>query len=220
VSSLPRYNLTGVQQFFFVLLRIGIGWHFLREGIVKLSHPTWSAIGYLNGSWGPFSGLYHWIGQSELTLNSLPLVNMSLLNFTMLDMSNFFMPWALTLLGLGLMLGLFTRLSILGSIGLLVMFYTAAPPIEAMPPYAAWGVEGFTWAPYMISLTHAQWAGQHMIGCEGNYMLINKNLLEMLALFALLTVNTGLSCGLDVYVRRFFCKGETPTVAKTAESSS
>ncbi len=202
MSSLPRYNLTGVQQFFFVLLRIGIGWHFLREGIVKLSHPTWSAIGYLNGSWGPFSGLYHWIGQNELMLN----------------ISNFCMPWSLTLIGLGLMLGLFTRLSILGAVGLLVMFYTAAPPIEAMPPYEAWGIEGFKFAPYMISLQHAQWAGQHMINCEGNYMLVNKNLLEMLALFALLTVNTGMSCGLDVYVRRFFCKGETSTAPKTAES--
>ena len=202
MSSLPRYNLTGVQQFFFVLLRIGIGWHFLREGIVKLSHPTWSAIGYLNGSWGPLSGLYHWIGQNELMLN----------------ISNFCMPWALTLVGLGLMLGLFTRLSILGAVGLLVMFYTAAPPIEAMPPYEAWGIEGFKFAPYMISLQHAQWAGQHMINCEGNYMLVNKNLLEMLALFALLTVNTGMSCGLDVYVRRFFSKEGKSSVPKPAES--
>lgn len=190
MSNAPRYHLTGIQQFFLVLLRIGIGWHFLREGIVKLSDPTWTAIGYLSNSWGPLAPIFKGVAETPW----------------MLSMSNFMMPWALTFVGLGLMLGLFTRTAILVGIGLLAMFYSAAPPIEAMPPYAEWGVEGFQWMPYLISLEHAQWAGKHMINCEGNYMYVNKNLIEMLALLALLTLNTGMSCGLDVYVRSWFSK--------------
>lgn len=125
----------------------------------------------------------------------------------MLNVSNFMMPWALTLVGLGLMLGLFTRTSIVVGVGLLAMFYFAAPPIEAMPNYQQWGVEGFQWTMHQVYLEHAQWAGQHMIGCEGNYMIVNKNLIEMFALLALLTINSGQSCGLDVYIRSWFSKG-------------
>lgn len=197
MSNAPRYNLTGVQQFFFVLLRIGIGWHFLREGIVKLANPTWSAVGYLTGSWGPFSPIYHYIAQTPW----------------MLDVSNFMMPWSLTFVGLGLMLGVFTRLSILGAIGLLAMFYTAAPAIEAMPYLDTWGKAVLDYrGGFLFSVDHAQWAGQHMLNCEGNYMIVNKNLIEMLALFALLTVDSGMSCGFDVYIRKWFSKGSsTPT---------
>ncbi|MGC9329575.1 MAG: hypothetical protein ACP5I1_18210, partial [Candidatus Hinthialibacter sp.] len=78
--------------------------------------------------------------------------------------------------------------------------------IEALPNYEQWGVEGFQWSQHVIFLEHAQWAGQHMINCEGNYMWVNKNLIEMLALFALLTVNSGQSCGLDVYLHSWFSK--------------
>ena len=116
MSSTPRYYLTGWQSFFFVLLRIGIGWHFLREGWIKLCDPTWTAVGYLVNSWGPLSPYFRLIGETPWMLN----------------IANFTMPWMLFLSGLGMMLGLFTRSSILLAMVLLVMFYLAAPPIEAV----------------------------------------------------------------------------------------
>ena len=194
----PRFNLTGVQQLTLVLLRIGIGWHFLREGWVKLCNPTWTAVGYLRGSWGPLSPYFRQIAD-----------NPDLLSF-----SNFMMPWLLFLAGLGLMLGLFTRTSILAGMGLLAMFYLAAPPIEAMPPYDQWVVaaqgfdSAFSWGAYKVSLDHALWAGQHMIGNEGNYIIVNKNLIELLALLALFTLDTGRMCGLDSILRPLFGKPE------------
>ncbi len=191
MSRTPRYYLTGWQSFFFVLLRIAIGWHFLREGWVKLCDPTWTAVGYLVNSWGPLSPYFRMIGETPWMLN----------------LANFTMPWMLFLSGLGLMLGLFTRSSTLLAMVLLAMFYSAAPPIEAMPPYERWGTN-FQWVPFKISLDHAQWAGQHMLNTEGNYMIVNKNLIEFLALAALLTINSGMICGLDVYIRQWFAKEE------------
>lgn len=207
MSKTQRYHLTGVQQFFLVLLRIGIGWHFLREGWVKLCHPTWTAIGYLNGSWGPLSPYFREIAGTEWMLN----------------MSNFMMPWLLFLAGLGLMLGLFTRTSIVVAAGLLAMFYAAAPPIEAMPPYDKWMAaaggfdSAFSWGAYKISLDHALWAGQHMIGNEGNFVIVNKNLVELLALLALLMLDTGRMIGLDAIVRPLFSKPSTESASVKAE---
>ena len=132
----------------------------------------------------------------------------------MLNLANFTMPWMLFLSGLGLMLGLFTRSSTLLAMVLLAMFYSAAPPIEAMPPYERWGTN-FQWVPFKISLDHAQWAGQHMLNTEGNYMIVNKNLIEFLALAALLTINSGMICGLDVYVRQWFSKEPEAQPAET-----
>jgi thiosulfate dehydrogenase [quinone] large subunit len=38
-----------------VVLRVLIGWHFLYEGVSKLTTPGWSAAGYLLQSRGPFA---------------------------------------------------------------------------------------------------------------------------------------------------------------------
>ena len=92
------------------------------------------------------------------------------------------------------MLGLFTRSSTLLAIVLLAMFYSAAP-IEAMPRMS--GGErisnGFSRSPGSCPM-----GGQHMLNTEGNYMIVNKNLIEFLALAALLTINSGMICGLDI----------------------
>lgn len=174
----------------FVLLRIVIGWHFLREGVVKLSHPTWSAIGYLNGSWGPFSPLFNWIA-----------TNPEVMGIGLLDLSNIMMPWMLTISGLGLMLGLFTRLSTLLAMGLLAMFYCAAPPID--PGIAMQAGELFAFPEFMSHLHHSQWAMNHMIGNEGNYVIVNKNLVEFFALGALLMLDTGKMAGIDVLIHQY-----------------
>ncbi len=174
----------------FVLLRWSIGWHFLREGWVKIMHPTWTAKWYLTGSWGPFSEYFNQIGSNPL----------------MLQLSDIAMPWLLFLSGLGLMLGLFTRTSTLVAMLLLVMFYCAAPPFGF--PMTGPEAQMTEWATFEGWMHHAQWAGNHVIGSEGNYVIVNKNLIEFLALLALLSVNSGMMCGLDPLLKQWFSKKE------------
>src|SRR5258706_1154127 len=95
--------LSPAQQFGLVLLRTLIGWHFLYEGYFKLLHPAWSrvgtplpnwsAAGYLKGASGPFASLFQALGQSSW-LPQLDVV----------------VAIALTLVGLSLVLGIFTEL--------------------------------------------------------------------------------------------------------------
>ncbi len=45
------------------VLRVLVGWHFLYEGIAKLTSPSWSAAGYLKQARGPFAGPVQVAGQ-------------------------------------------------------------------------------------------------------------------------------------------------------------
>lgn len=74
-------------------------------------------------------------------------------NHTLLAIVDFCNIWGLILIGLALIFGTFTRLSALGGAALLLLYYVANPP--------------FTLADSMK---------------EGSYMIIDKNLIEMLAL--------------------------------------
>jgi len=175
VSTLEkRFQFTGWQQFFLVLLQISIGWHFLREGLVKWMAPNWSAEGYLMISWGPFAPMFHYIAQTDW----------------MLATANFLMPVLLILAGLGLILGLFTRTACLIAMVNLLLFYLSTPPWEVIPQES--------WNAMFSSFQNAQWAGQQAPGAEGNYFIVNKNLIEFLALAAIWSCHTGLFYGLDV----------------------
>ena len=50
--------LSATQMTAVVVLRVLIGWHFLYEGVSKLTTPGWSAAGYLLQSRGCFA---HWL---------------------------------------------------------------------------------------------------------------------------------------------------------------
>lgn len=94
------------------VLRVFVGWHFLYEGIAKLTSPSWSAAGYLKQARGPFAGLYKWLASQPNLLANADLITM----------------WGLTLVGAFLILGLFTRLASLGGIALILLFYLCNPP--------------------------------------------------------------------------------------------
>ena len=94
------------------VLRVLVGWHFLYEGIAKLSSSTWSAAGYLRQARGPFAELFKWLAAQPDLLANADLITM----------------WGLTAVGLLLILGLFTRLASLGAIGFIVLFYLCNPP--------------------------------------------------------------------------------------------
>ena len=95
------------------LLRVVIGWHFLYEGLAKLTALSWSSAGYLKQSRGPLAGFFRWIAGDPNVLSNVDAVTM----------------WGLTIVGALLMLGLFTRLASVAAIGFLAMFYAANPPL-------------------------------------------------------------------------------------------
>ena len=94
------------------VLRVFVGWHFLYEGLTKLTAPSWSAAGYLKQARGPLAEQFRWLATQPDMLANADLVTM----------------WGLTLVGLFLILGLFTRLASLAGIGFILLFYLATPP--------------------------------------------------------------------------------------------
>ena len=156
-------QLSGVQQVCLIALRTVIGWHFAYEGFYKLMLPGWtragervaafSAAGYLKGATGPLAPLFHSLAANTSAMHAIDLI----------------VPAGLLLVGLSLMLGLFTQLGCVGAIGFLAMFYLSQPPLSGMP----------------------------QPGAEGAYLLVNKNLIELAAVFAILAFRTGRIAGLD-----------------------
>ena len=136
------------------VLRVVVGWHVLYEGLAKLTSPSWSAAGYLRVSRGPFSGLFHWIAG----------------NPQLLDQANQITMYGLTIVGVLLILGLFTRLAAAGGIAFILLFYLCNPPFVG----------------YFYS-----------IPSEGSYLIVNKNLVEISALVVILVTRSGLFAGLD-----------------------
>jgi thiosulfate dehydrogenase (quinone) large subunit len=95
-----------------VALRLVIGWHFLYEGLAKLSNPYWTSAAYLADAHGWFKGLFLAIAANATAVTIVDYINM----------------WGLTLIGLTLLFGLLTRTSAITAIVLLALYYLAAPP--------------------------------------------------------------------------------------------
>jgi thiosulfate dehydrogenase [quinone] large subunit len=164
-SSLTRLQMTAV-----VVLRVLVGWHFLYEGVAKLSKPDWSAAGFLKQARGPLADLFHGMAASP---NALEIVNP-------LNM------WGLTLIGLGLILGCFTRAAAASGMLIVLLFYMCNPPFVG----------------YFYS-----------IPTEGNYLVVNKNLVEIGALFVILVTGSGRAAGLDRIVHALLRRRARPTEA-------
>jgi thiosulfate dehydrogenase [quinone] large subunit len=151
-----------LEAFGLVFLRTVIGWHFLYEGYYKLMLPGWSragaplnhfsAAGYLHAATGPFAGLAHVFASPSV----LPWIDMLL-------------PIGLLLVGLSLILGLFTQAGSWGALMFLTLFYLTAIPLTGGPQ------------PNM----------------EGNYLIVNKTLVEWAAVLVVLSRHTGRIAGLD-----------------------
>ena len=150
------------------VLRVMVGWHFLYEGIAKMTAASWSAAGYLKQARGPFAGLFKWLAAQPNLLANADLITM----------------WGLTIVGILLILGLFTRLASLGGIGFIVLFYLCNPPFVG----------------YFYS-----------IPTEGSYLIVNKNLVELCALVVILVTGSGRFAGLDRIVNRLFGRRRVAT---------
>ena len=145
------------------VLRVLVGWHFLYEGLSKLTSPSWSAAGYMKQARGPFAELFRSIAAQPNLLANADLITM----------------WGLTLVGLCLILGLFTRLASLGGIAFLLLFYLCNPPFVG----------------YFYS-----------IPTEGSYLVVNKNLVELCALVVIFATGSGRYAGLDRILHGLFAR--------------
>ena len=114
VNRLPEYK--GLQLTALVALRMLVGWHFLYEGVAKVSNPMWTSAGYLQESQGWFSGLFQGLAFNPGAM-------------TLVDQLN---QWGLVLIGLALLLGCFVRVAAVSGIVLLMLYYLAAPPFPGL----------------------------------------------------------------------------------------
>ena len=150
-GTLRKYS--GVQLFFLACLRVIVGWHFLYEGWVKITQTGWSSAGYLRVAQGPLGGFFASLVKTSWIIATIDGV----------------MAWGLTLAGLMLVLGLFTRLGATIALIFLALFYLSNPP----------------------------WVGVQFMPGEGSYLIVNKNLVELAAMMILLVYPAGMAWGFD-----------------------
>ena len=156
-------KLSNLSMIAITVLRVFVGWHFLYEGISKLTSPSWSAAGYLKQSRGPFAELFKSLASQPNLLANADLITM----------------WGLALVGVLLILGLFTRLASLAGIGFILLFYLCNPPFVG----------------YFYS-----------IPTEGTYLIVNKNLVELSGLVVILVTGSGRFAGLDRIIHGLFAR--------------
>ena len=144
---------TTVQAFALITLRITIGWHFFYEGGVKVLNPHWTSKAYLLDSGGFMKDFFVQLAGNQ----------------TLLTISDYANAWGLTLIGLSLLVGIFTRYSGMAAIVLLLLYYLSHPAF-----------------PGVVSLFPS----------DGSYFIINKTLVELFALMVVCVFPTSHIFGL------------------------
>ena len=94
-------------------------------------------------------------------------------NAAVLNVMDFLNVWGLVLIGAGLIVGLFTRVASISGMVLLAFYYLSHPAI--------------------IGVTYA-------IPSEGSYLWVNKNLIELFALWVIVLFPTWKQIGMDRFL--------------------
>jgi uncharacterized membrane protein YphA (DoxX/SURF4 family) len=149
-----------VTPWLFSIIRIAIGWHFLYEGITKILADGWSSAPYLAGSRWIFAPIFNAMTGSAAVIGIVDFLNI----------------WGMTLVGLGLMLGLFTRWASIGGSIMLLFYFVAYPPVPG----------------YTLS-----------VPVEGSYLWINKTLIEFIVLSLFIFLSSEYHFGLDRLFKRW-----------------
>lgn len=144
-----------------VVLRLLIGWHILYEGLAKLLNPQWTSAGFLGESQWLLSGFADWVLANPNVLTAVDFLN----------------TWGLIAIGLGLILGLFSRAAAIAGAILVFVYYLNTPPLT--------GIE-------------------YSIPADGNNLIVNKTLIEAAALFVLALFPTSHIIGLDAFRKNRF----------------
>lgn len=152
-------NYLRSERWILVILRIVIGWHILYEGFSKLLIPNWSSASFLMESKWILKGFAEWIMSNPAVLNTVDFLNI----------------WGLIAIGIGLILGLFTRAAAISGAILLLIYYLSNPPLIGL---------------------------EYSLPSEGNYLIVSKTLIEVAALAVLAVFPTGSFAGLDIYLAK------------------
>lgn len=126
----------------------------------------------------------YWSSSGYLLESSWNWFIMLATNPFLLSIIDFINIWGLIIIGFCLIAGLFTRISTIAGMILLFLYYISNPPFI-----------GFT----------------SMMPMEGNYLIVNKTLIELADLFVLTVFPTGQYIGLDLFISRL---GGSRKVAK------
>lgn len=153
MKDLTKY--TAAEKFVLVALRILIGWHILYEGFAKLLIPNWSSASFLKESKWILEGFSSWIIAHQSVLNIVDFLN----------------TWGLILIGLGLILGLLTRIASITGAVLLFVYYLNNPPFIGL---------------------------EYTLPTEGSYLIVSKTLIESMALIVLAVFPSGYFAGIDM----------------------
>ena len=153
-------SFSSIQKSALVALRLLIGWQILFEGFSKLLNPSWTSAGFLGESKWILSGFSHWIVSHAGVLSTVDFLN----------------TWGLIAIGLGLILGLFTRVAAISGAILLFVYYLNNPPLIGL---------------------------EYSVPTEGNYLVVSKTLIEAVALVVLAVFPSGMFAGLDMLVSRY-----------------
>lgn len=147
------------QLFWLVALRVLIGWYFLYEGLAKVFATNWTSFGYLKDSEGIFAPLFNLLTENAILMSIVDAVNI----------------YGLLIIGLCLILGCFVKISSIGAIGLLALYYLSHPPLIDV---------------------------SYILRPEGSYLWVDKNLIIMCAVFILIYFPTSKQIGLDRFIFR------------------
>jgi thiosulfate dehydrogenase [quinone] large subunit len=142
------------QLFWLVALRVLIGWYFLYEGLSKVMAPNWTAFGYLKDSKGILAPFFNMLTENPLVMQLIDLANM----------------YGLIIIGLCFILGCFVKISSIGAISLLSLYYLSHPPLIDV---------------------------NYVLRPEGSYLWVDKNLIILCAVFILIYFPTSKYIGLD-----------------------
>jgi len=150
----PRADFNPMLRLLLTGVRIVVGWHFLYEGLVKVFSANWSSAGFLKQSDWLLADTFHWTASNPTALAVVDFLNV----------------WGLIAIGLGLFIGLFTRIASVAGMILLALYYIASPPLFGS-------------------------AGETIGG--GHFLVVNRNLIEMLTLGLFLFVPKRMFHGID-----------------------
>jgi predicted dehydrogenase/uncharacterized membrane protein YphA (DoxX/SURF4 family) len=125
-------------------------------------NPYWTSADYLANAGWLFRGVFQALAANPSALAVVDFLNV----------------WGLILIGLGLILGVFTRVATASGVLLLALYYIANPPFAGVTPGPA----------------------------EGSYLIVNKTLVELAAMVVLLIFPTGHLVGLDRWIARWITR--------------
>ena len=121
-------------------------------------------------------------------------------NSGVLAVADFLVIWGLIIIGLTLFIGLFDRIISIAGMALLALFWLANPPLTAM---------------------------DFGLPREGNYLIVDKNLVELFGLLIISLFPTGKILGIEIFISREKTKQSvdvpntaTPNTEKTEASES